>query len=62
MADGLSRPEWEKTGSTAWVQCPACRGWFPVAPALMHGGDVALACPHCAARFPPAAAGAVELP
>jgi hypothetical protein len=59
---GPGTPHWEKQGNTAWVSCPACRAWFPVAPSLVARGDVALACPGCARLFPPAQAAEIEQP
>jgi predicted Zn finger-like uncharacterized protein len=53
----------EKSGNTSWVQCPACREWFPASSELLHAHGVQLHCPHCGRGFTRSdAARVVEAP
>lgn len=41
---------WEKHGNTAWLECPACRSWFPVAPSMLRSAAPCCHCPGCHAE------------
>lgn len=47
VARMIAAPQWEKQGSTEWLCCRACGGWWPVDPLLLARSDVAPVCPHC---------------
>jgi len=46
---------WEKRGNTAWLECPACRNWFPVGPVMLRAEAPAAPCPQCHHEFNTAA-------
>lgn len=43
----------EKHGNTAWLPCPRCSQWFPVAPAMLEATAPACVCPACHEQFKP---------
>jgi NAD-dependent SIR2 family protein deacetylase len=46
---------WEKRGNTSWLECPACRKWFPAGPVMLRADAAAAHCPQCHHEFKPAA-------
>lgn len=47
-------PAWEKRGGANWVECPACRTWFPVGREMLVSGAPPCCCPACHTGFQPA--------
>jgi len=43
----------EKGGNTAWLACPGCSCWFPVAPRMLDPAAPACICPACHTEFKP---------
>jgi hypothetical protein len=48
-------PYHEKRGNALWVECHACRTWFPASSALQRPDAPPAVCPQCHAQIPLAA-------
>ncbi len=40
-------PAHEKRGNAVWVECSACKTWFPVSAMMQRPGAAPTCCPHC---------------